>query len=219
MPKKQKLYCYVDETGQDTSANYFIVVAIVSEQEQDRLKEKLITLENDTNVGRKKWHKTKSPDRENFLRATVKEKIAKGEIFYSQYKKPLPFFLPLLETSSKAIESVAQEPYNLVVYVDGIDKKKARELTNALRLKGVKTAYVRSARDESEPLIRLADRWVGCIRAALENRAEDKELIAQATNKNHLKLVWLSKHKKQNPHRWGLFCLDYLKVSLKPISA
>ena len=189
MTKKQKLYCYVDETGQDPGADYFIVVAIVSEQEQFILKEKLVEVETDTKVGSKKWHKTKSPERENFLRVTIKEKLAKGEVFYSQYKKPLPFFLPLLETLSKAIKEVAKKPYSAIVYVDGIDKKKARELTNALRLKDIKTAYVRSVRDESEPLIRLADRWVGCIRAALENKAEDKELVVQATNKNHLKLV------------------------------
>lgn len=33
----QKLYCYVDETGQDTKGKLFIVVAIVIEKEKDEL--------------------------------------------------------------------------------------------------------------------------------------------------------------------------------------
>jgi hypothetical protein len=76
-----------------------------------------------------------------------------------------------------------------VVYVDGIDKKKARELTNALRLKGIKARHVRSARDESEPLIRLADRWAGCIRGNLEGNEAAETLVARAINIAYLKEV------------------------------
>ncbi len=34
---KQKLFCYVDETGQDDRSEYFIVVTVVSESEQGAL--------------------------------------------------------------------------------------------------------------------------------------------------------------------------------------
>lgn len=55
----------------------------------------------------------------------------------------------------------------LYCYVDGIDKTIAKKLTNILRTRGVRLNLVRSRRDESEPLIRLADMWAGCIRGAL----------------------------------------------------
>ena len=54
---KQKLFCYVDETGQDDRSEYFFVVAVVSEREQDALKDSLIRLEQQAKVGSKKWHK------------------------------------------------------------------------------------------------------------------------------------------------------------------
>ncbi len=32
---RQKLYCYVDETGQDTESQLFLVSVVVTEQEQE----------------------------------------------------------------------------------------------------------------------------------------------------------------------------------------
>jgi len=187
--KLTKLYCYVDESGQDARSDFFVVVSIISAEDQNKLRDQIIKLEHESNFGQKKWHKSRSPEREEFLELLMKNDIATGNIYYSHYKKRLPFFLPLLETLSKAIEMAAPENYRCVIYVDGIDRQKAIELTNALRLKSIKTALVRSARDESEPLIRLADRWVGCIRASLEDNPKSKDLVAKATNKNYLKLV------------------------------
>ncbi len=179
----------MDESGQDARSDFFVVVSIISAEDQNKLRDQIIKLEHESNFGQKKWHKSRSPEREEFLELIMKNDIATGNIYYSHYKKRLPFFLPLLETLSKAIEMAAPENYRCVIYVDGIDRQKAIELTNALRLKNIKTALVRSARDESEPLIRLADRWVGCIRASLEDNPDSKTLVARATNNNYLKLV------------------------------
>ncbi len=188
-PSKKKLYCFVDETGQDIGSDFFIVVSIVTEAELLGLKTELLNLEEETKIGLKKWHKSRSPKREEFLRLVVNRSLAAGEVYYGQYKKPLPFFLPMLETITKALEATNKKSHEVIVYVDGIDIQKARELTNALRLKGIKLPHVRSARDESEVLIRLADRWAGCIRASIENNAQSREVVSQAVNKNYLKLV------------------------------
>ena len=37
----RKLYCYVDETGQDIGSEFFIVVAVVSDEDQYRLRRQL----------------------------------------------------------------------------------------------------------------------------------------------------------------------------------
>jgi hypothetical protein len=38
MPKvKQKLYCYVDETGQDTLGQFFIVSVVITEDIREKL--------------------------------------------------------------------------------------------------------------------------------------------------------------------------------------
>jgi len=46
---------------------------------------------------------------------------------------------------------------------------------------------VRSRRDESEPMIRLADMWAGCIRAALGGSQEEAKMLEAALN---LRCLW-----------------------------
>ena len=189
MPKTAtKLYCYVDETGQDAGSKFFVVVNVVSGEEQESLRQNLIRIETTTKLGAKKWHSSRSPEKEAFMRAIVAQDLAKGDLYYGKFKKPLPFFLPLLEVVEKAIKSKAgNKAYQAIVYVDGIDKKKVKELTGGLRLKGIKLKYVRSARDESEPMIRLADRWAGCIRDALEGKTENIQILSRAEKDRYVK--------------------------------
>ncbi len=79
--------------------------------------------------------------------------------------------------------------YTARVYVDGIDLKKAAELTNALRLRGVSLEQVKSRRDESEPLIRLADMWAGCIRGVWKGKAEEQALLERARRRDYLTCI------------------------------
>ncbi len=68
----------------------------------------------------------------------------------------------------------AKGQYKTKVYVDGIDRKKAKELTNAQRVESISLGLVKMRRDESELLIRLADRWVGCVRAVIQKKSLHK---------------------------------------------
>ena len=95
---KQKLFCFVDETGQDDRSDHFIVVAVVSAVDQNKLKDALERIEQQAKIGAKKWHKLRSPEREAFLELVINAQLAAGEVFFGRYQKPLPFFLPMLET-------------------------------------------------------------------------------------------------------------------------
>lgn len=174
----QKLYCYVDETGQDAGSAFFVVVAVMTE-ESEQLKEKLQGIEKSAGVGNKKWRKTRSSNRCRYLQTLLEQHVGFGSIFFGAYKKPLPYFFPVLETIEKSIKAKADQTYRAIVVVDGIDNKKASELTGALRLKGVTLDFVRSGRDESEALIRLADRWAGCVRRAREDKNSEEALVMQ----------------------------------------
>lgn len=186
----KKLYCYVDETGQDAGSEFFIVVSIVTSEVQNQVRNDLLKLEARSKVHARKWFNSRSPVKEEFLRLVVNKNLAKGDLYYGTFKKPLPFFLPMLKTIEKAIkEKVGSDPYQAIIYVDGIDKKKSKELTKALRLRGIKLKYVRSARDESEPLIRLADRWAGCIRHAQEGRKANQQILSKAEKDKYIKRI------------------------------
>ena len=95
----------------------------------------------------------------------------------------------MIEVLERAIKTKAAHSYTARVFVDGIDRKKAAELTNALRLHGISLEMVRGRRDESEPIIRLADMWAGCIRGALLGKAEERALLQRAIEKNYIKRI------------------------------
>lgn len=186
----QRLYCYVDETGQDPRSDIFIVVAVITDREQDSLRTELIAAESEAKTGQRKWHKSRPDRRIKYLKIILAKQIAGGDVFFAQYSKPLPYFLPLLETIEKSIKQKTQSAYRAVIIVDGIDRKKATELTGALRLKNISLEFVRTARDESEPIIRLADMWAGCLRSSITNKdSETTDIIKQAQSQGYLKAL------------------------------
>jgi len=185
---RQKLYCYVDETGQDAASAAFVVVAVVSDDEQDALRHALIDIEQAAGTGRRKWHKLTASRRLNYIDRVLGQGLDKLQVFYRSYPKPLPYFFPVLDVLEQAIRAKAVPPYTARIFVDGIDRKKALELTNALRLRGISLEQVRSRRDESEPLIRPADMWAGCIRAAGNGEPERQRLGRALTEKKVIAL-------------------------------
>ena len=188
-PKTQKLYCYVDESGQDPRSAFFVVVAVVSDQHQDDLREKLSAFEQHSRTGFRKWHKSQPERRQRYLKAVLDQGIGTGEVFFGHYEKPVPYFFPMLDVLEQALKRQAKGRYSARVYVDGIDRKKAAELTGALRAHGLSLGFVKSRRDESEPAIRLADMWAGCIRAALLGRSEEQRLLERAQQAGYLVAV------------------------------
>ena len=99
----QKLYCYVDESGQDPKSEIFIVVAVVSDEEQDVLRKQLLEIERLARTGKRKWHKSRPERSFKYLQSVLEKGIGKGEVYFGRYKKPLPYFLPILETVERAI--------------------------------------------------------------------------------------------------------------------
>lgn len=185
--QKQKLYCYVDETGQDAAANAFVVVAVVSAEDQDELRRRLTEIESAAGTGHRKWHKSRPERRLRYLSLVLEQELLSGQMFFGTYRKPTPYFFPYLETIERAIRAKSSPVYLARVYIDGIDRQKAAELTNALHDRGVTLDMVRSRRDESEPLIRLADMWAGCIRAALLGGGEERKLLERAMQGGHIR--------------------------------
>ena len=186
MPDLQKLYAYVDESGQDTTSPFFVVVAVVSDQDRESIRQSLIDIEAAANTGQRKWHQSRPERRMCYLQRILDRGLGYGVVFFGVYTKPIPFFFPMLDLLEYAIRRKAIKPYTTRVYVDGIDQKKAAELTNALRARGITLGLVKGKRDESEPLIRLADMWAGCIRASLLGKAPERVLLDQAIATHYL---------------------------------
>lgn len=183
----QQLYVYVDESGQDPSSEVFVVVAVVSAENQEALREYLLRIEKNAGTGRKKWHKVRHTNRMQYLTETFNQRIAGGGIYVGAYQKVIPYFFPMLDILERSIKHAGGSKYWAHIYVDGIDKYKAKQLTNALRAKGVALGMVKNRRDESEPLIRLADMWAGCVRSALLRHPDTQKLFEKAKKAGYVR--------------------------------
>jgi hypothetical protein len=185
--KKQKIYVYIDEAGQDDASKTFTVVAIgVFGNERDTLERTVIELEDMTRTGRRKWNHATHSRRIAFLTAVLERKVGKGNVFFGVYQKPIHYFFPVVEIIEKAITHMVAKDYIARVYVDGANKTAARALTNDLRPRRISTRLVKGKREESEALIRLADMWAGCIRNSFLGKEDAKQLFERATKEHYL---------------------------------
>lgn len=178
MSKRQKIYVYVDESGQDDLSKIFVVVSVVTISNQEQLREELLQVESDANTHALKWNQCRHDRRMEYLLLVLRRRIGAGFVFMGRFKKPVPYFHPVASVIEKAIkQAMGEEKYLAIVRVDGINKKIATALTNALRANGISLKQVKGKRDEGEVLIRFADMWAGCIRGALLSKKDDDVLL------------------------------------------
>lgn len=190
MTKSKKVYCYIDETGQDDRSRIFVAVSVVSEGDQEALRTRLHAAEITSGVGKRKWRRQRHERQIAFLRAITHEQ-ANVHVVAGLFQKPVGYFEAVAETIHAAIHSTISKKYHAIICIDGIDKKKASELTKILRAKGVHLEMVRGGRDESDPCLRLADRWAGCIREATEDKdaADAADIYKKAVRLGIVKIV------------------------------
>lgn len=189
MSASEKIVVYVDESGQDDTSKFFIVVAVVTSHNQEELRKQLLDIEAEAQTHGMKWHRTRHDRRMRYLTLVLQRHIVFGGLYFGRYEKPLPYFFPMIDVLEQAIKQSAKTKYRASIYVDGIDKNIAQKLTNALRARHISLRLVQSKRDESEPLIRLADMWAGCIRGALMDGDESKQMFERAQKSGYLKEI------------------------------
>jgi hypothetical protein len=144
--KRQKIYVYVDEAGQDESSKVFIVVSAISVKDTDLLRQQLLHMEEQAKTHALKWNKLKHDRRMRYITLVLERKIAAGNVFIGRYPKPVHYFYPIASVIERAVKHLVQETgerYLAIVHVDGANKKVAKELTNALRANGISPLMVK----------------------------------------------------------------------------
>lgn len=149
---KQKLYCYVDETGQDTYGEKFIVVSIVVAGERDK-----------------------------YLKLALPQSKLKGKIFYRIFHNSKEYEDLMVLVIAQAINLYIERndiiDYKATIVIDGLKATEAKRVAKSLRLLGIKTRRVRGEKDESNALLRLADALAGLIREADEGNDHYDKLV------------------------------------------
>lgn len=183
----QKLYCYVDETGQDTKGKFFLVSIVIAERTiKETVEKQLLEIERKTRKQTAKWQAAPYQRRIDYLNAILEMKLLKNSIFYSVYKTTKEYVPLTTYTIAKAIGTKSGESYQAIITIDGLNKKQRQQVMRGLRQLRVKYKKVRGARDQSDPLIRLADTLAGFLRDFEEKQSYTKLIFNKFLNKQFL---------------------------------
>lgn len=184
----QKIYCYVDETGQDTQGRLFIVSVIVAGDERQEMSGKLERIEQETQKGRVKWMKARDDARVAYIERVLTSPVFKNKLAYASYQSTTEYLARTVLTTARAITIHSEKDYKATIFVDGLPRSQTRWFGSELRHLRIRTKKVRGVRiEEASPLIRLADALCGFVRAAIEGREDLIPLLEKALAEGYIK--------------------------------
>jgi hypothetical protein len=178
----ERLFCYVDESGQHTQgAGTFVVSVVVVGKDRDHLSELLEGMEGASGKNATKWMKSSRERKDAYLRLALAHPLLHGRIFFSTTEGSRSYQPITLATVAAAVQAVGQgKEGKASVFIDGLKRPEYRAVSTGLHRMGVATDKVRGVADESSALIRLADAVAGLAREAHEGKAYAQHLLEKA---------------------------------------
>lgn len=169
MKQTQKLYCYVDETGQDTVGKLFLVAIVIKEISQlESLERKLEEIEKRSGKKQAKWKRVKKEVKIKYLEELLQIKELKNSIFYSIYENTTEYTSLTSFTIAKAVLCKGSKDYTVTVIIDGLNDKERDVVREELKKLKIKYNKIRGMRDERNIFLRLSDAMVGFLREVYE---------------------------------------------------
>lgn len=172
-----KLYCFVDETGQDTKGKYFLVAIVIqSKTNISSAEQKLLEAEKKSKKNKLKWTKTPFEARESYLNKLISIKELKGAIYYSSYQETKEYIHLTAHTIAKAILTKEKDDFKVTIIIDGLNKKETFAVSRELKKLKIRYERIRGMKDEQNVFLRLADAVAGFIRDFEEKQLYTKSL-------------------------------------------
>lgn len=163
----KKIYCFVDETGQDTLGKFFLVIVVALDSEILEVTEKqLLKIEISSKKGLRKWKLISNDKREKYLNGILGLKNLRGSIYYSVFHESKEYS----SLTSLAIAKVAvlYKESLLRIIIDGLNAKEKENTSHQLKKLGIKYDKIRGMKDEQNVFLRLADIMAGLTRDYVE---------------------------------------------------
>lgn len=180
MNETQKLYAYIDESGQDTNGALFVVGVVVLEDERDNVLKELERIEQESGKRNIKWRKARHNFRETYMRGIAQSPVFERTLFFEIFGESKEYLEMTSYAAAKAIiKKAGERKYSVTVYVDGLSKADVVVFGKELKALNIKRRKVKGVRrDENNALIRLADALCGLVRDAREGTPVAVELMS-----------------------------------------
>ena len=176
-PYMRKLFCYVDETGQDTRGELFIVAVVIAGRGRNQFRQACEDIERDSRKGRRKWVKTTYSRRLAYIRQVLERAIFEGKLHFAVYRDMQDYSSSTVQTIARALSATGETDYKTTILIDGLPRSLERMVGLQLRRLGIRAKKVRGLKDENDALIRLADAVCGLVRAATEGQPTMRALF------------------------------------------
>jgi hypothetical protein len=197
----QKFFCYVDETGQDTQGELFIVTVVTASQERNQLRQACEDIERGSRKGRRKWVKTTYSRRLAYIQQVLERPIFEGKLNFAVYRDARDYPSLTVQTIARALSATGETDYKATILIDGLPRALERAVGLQLRRSGIHAKKVRGLKDENDALIRLADAVCGLVRGAAEGQPAMRALLERGTQTGVLRD--LSEKQKRPPWLGG----------------
>lgn len=191
-----KLFCYVDESGQDTEGQLFIVSVVVIETMRDEIKALCERIEHDTKKQRVKWYDSSHRVRMAYIQQILALLPSTVELCFANYQQTTDYLSMTVETVASAVRVITAEhdtilsEHKVTTLIDGLPRNQERVIGALLRQQKIRIDKVRGVKkDETDALIRLADAICGFVRLALTGKAEAQAIFNEAIANGRLKDV------------------------------
>lgn len=181
----EKLYCFVDESGQDTKGGFFVVTVVFTDNDLQAWYQTCQGFEQESGKTGK-WKKTTYPRRLKYIRLVIDSPLFVGRLAYVAYNDGQDYDTLKAIAIAKAVRFAGGDSDKAIV-IDGLRRREFRDWGKLIRKQGVEIWKVSGANDENDPLIRLADSVCGLVRDALyDGKPEAKKLFDLALRRGAL---------------------------------
>ena len=168
MESPRKFSVYVDESGQDTEGELFVVGVLIVEEEKSKLLRDLENIERLSGKRNLKWRKSHHASRKKYVEMLTDLPYLEDAIFSGEFHGTGEYIhLTSLATAKAILKKAGKSEYKASVFVDGLRKKEIEKFSRGLRDLRIRTRKIRGVKkDENNAFIRLADALCGLVRDA-----------------------------------------------------
>ena len=161
----KKLYCYVDESGQDTGGKIFLVAVVLKDSGRvSELRQSVECIEVKSGKYQRKWTKTPNSIKQKYLDLLLKNKRLEETVFYSAYPDSKQYTPLLALTIVKSINFQKTINYSATIIIDGLKGLETEYIRRQLKNLNIHYSKIRGMKDEQDALLRLADSMAGFVR-------------------------------------------------------